>query len=309
MDRNIVKGAAIALLGPPTFKSANELRWGRHGSLSISLEPGKLGHWFDHQAGHGGGFYSLIARQMGFTDKADAIAWAEHRLGLLPILNVPSASSQRNSRHTTQRNSGKAMQIWEQAVPLSGTPGENYLRKRCIDGPGHHCVRFHPCCPVKLSNEQQSRQPALISLFRDVKSDAPVAILRTFLKPDGFEKSDHPLLKNQKQMLGPTTGAAIKITPDEDVTGGLVIAEGLETALSVAASGWVPVWALGCAGSIASFAPLPGIQALTIMADADLTGIEAAKKCAHHWVMSGAEATVLVPKRGGDWNDWIAEKT
>jgi hypothetical protein len=304
MDRNYVTNMAIALLGPPTYKSSKDLRWGSHGSLSVSLEAGKVGYWYDHEVGEGGGFYSLVARYMGFTDQAEAIEWSERRFGLSPLSNG-SAPSGRRDYAISQFNGKKAITIWEEASPLSGTPGEIYLRKRSLADPGCHCVRFHPRCPVNLSDGKQSAEPALIGLFREIKSDEPVAILRTFLRPDGSGKSDHPLLKNQKQMLGPITGAAIKISADEDVTDGLVVAEGLETTLSAYCCGWRPAWSLGSASALAKFGPIAGIEALTVMADRDDAGIRAAWKCVMLWRDAGAEARIFLPKRHDDWNDWI----
>jgi hypothetical protein len=134
-------------------------------------------------------------------------------------------------------------------------------------------------------------------------------VQRTFLRSDGSGKSDVPLLKAQKQMLGPVKGAVMKISADEDVTNGLVVAEGLETALSVYAAGWRPTWAVGSAASLANLPPLTGVDALTVMGDRDDAGIAAATKCAANWRKAGAEVCILIPKCHGDWNDWIREET
>ena len=70
-------------------------------------------------------------------------------------------------------------------------------------------------------------------------------------------------------MLGPVAGCAIKLDADEIVEEGLGICEGIETGLPIRATGWRPMWALGSAGAIATFAPIPGIECLTIFADHD----------------------------------------
>lgn len=154
MNRQKLKDVAIALLGAPTYKSSKEWRWGRQGSLSVSLETGKVGYWYDHEAGEGGGFHSLVARKLGFTSQAEAIEWSEYCFSLSPPATNSGPSGRRNHA-TTQWNGRKAITIWEEASPLSGTPGEIYLRKRSIVDPGCHCVRFHPRCSVTLSNGQQ----------------------------------------------------------------------------------------------------------------------------------------------------------
>jgi len=66
---------ATRLLGKPTQKRGNELRYGRQGSLSIDL---KKGTYFDHEASEGGGVIDLIIRENGGT-KATALAWLEQQ--------------------------------------------------------------------------------------------------------------------------------------------------------------------------------------------------------------------------------------
>ena len=65
------------------MRSSREWRWGRHGSLSLVMSGAKAGQWFDHEAGQGGGFVDLIARELK-TDWRGARAWAAERTGLAP---------------------------------------------------------------------------------------------------------------------------------------------------------------------------------------------------------------------------------
>jgi putative DNA primase/helicase len=146
------------------------------------------------------------------------------------------------------------------------------------------------------------RFEAVIAQMRDVVTDAPRAVHRTFLK-DG-RKADLP--GGAKRMLGPTAGCAIKLSPDADVVEGLGIAEGLETALSVLQTGWGPIWALGSSGEIERFPVLRGIEALTIWADADTNqgGLWKARICQARWAEAGRECRILLPPEDGtDWND------
>ncbi len=95
----------------------------------------------------------------------------------------------------------------------------------------------------------------------------------------------------------------MQLDPGEGVTRGLVIAEGVETALAVRMS-YRPVWALGSATSVASFPVLGGVESLTVFADADVAGRGAARACARRWVNAGAEVHVLTASLG-DANDLI----
>ncbi len=71
------------------------------------------------------------------------------------------------------------------------------------------------------------------------------------------------------------------------------------------ATGWRPIWAACSAGAIARFPVLPGIESLTIFADADDkgAGLEAAWNCAERWRAARREVTIQCPPAGTDWHD------
>jgi hypothetical protein len=146
----------------------------------------------------------------------------------------------------------------------------------------------------------------MLGLMRDIITDEPKAIHRTALRADGTAKADFPGLGNAKRMLGPAKGAALKLAAHTDVTDGLGIAEGVETALTIIYAGWQPVWACGSAGAIQSFPILSGIESLTIFADGDRAGVAAAAACQTRWANSGLECRILAPPdEGADWNDVV----
>ena len=96
------------------------------------------------------------------------------------------------------------------------------------------------------------------------------------------------------------------VLADEDVTQGLSIAEGIETALALWCWRWRPIWALGSAGAMEGFPILPGITALTVFTDNDAsgTGLKAAKACQRRWCDARIETKVFMPRgKGCDWAD------
>jgi hypothetical protein len=140
----------------------------------------------------------------------------------------------------------------------------------------------------------------MVALFRDLVTNEPCGIHRTFLSPAGS--------RLEKRMLGRVRGAAIKLCADDEVTTGLGVAEGIETALSVMSTGWRPIWVLGSAGAIRRLPVLSGVDALTIFADHDETGVgeAAAGTCAAAWSNAGREVTIAVPNvPGEDFNDCL----
>lgn len=71
------------LLGKPTAKTGTEWRYRRKGSLSVRVDGAKAGQWFDHEAGHGGGFVALVAHELGY-DQERARDWVAERTGVRP---------------------------------------------------------------------------------------------------------------------------------------------------------------------------------------------------------------------------------
>lgn len=69
------------LLGKPSGKSGTEWRYRRKGSLAVRVDRTKAGQWFDHEAGHGGGFVALVAQELG-CDSDRARDWVAERTGI-----------------------------------------------------------------------------------------------------------------------------------------------------------------------------------------------------------------------------------
>ena len=135
----------------------------------------------------------------------------------------------------------------------------------------------------------------MIALFREIRTDEPRAVSRTFFDAEGR--------KIERKFLGPVGGAAIKLDADETVLGGLHIGEGVETCMAARQLGLRPTWTLGSKGAIGVFPVLSGVECLTILAEPDAEGeIEA---CAARWHAAGRG--VLINRAIGckDLNDAI----
>ena len=143
----------------------------------------------------------------------------------------------------------------------------------------------------------------MVGLITDVSTGEPLSLHFTFLCRDGSGKAP---IERQKVLLKGhrKAGGVVRLTADADVTMGLGLAEGIETALACASSGWQPVWAAVDASNIASFPVLPGIECLTVFADNDRAGQTAAQKCLLRWQNTGRAARIISPlAAGADWED------
>jgi len=179
-----------------------------------------------------------------------------------------------------------AMRIWAEGVDPRVPAVERYFERRGL------------LLPEKLANgvlRWHGGVGALLALFRDIVTNAPRAISRTFLTRDG--------VKRGRMFLGPVSGCAIKLDADEDVTLGLFIAEGIETAMSAREFGLTPVWACGAAIGVAKFPVVSGIESLTILADVEESGagLKAAREAEARWHEAGRECRVFAGE--GDIND------
>jgi putative DNA primase/helicase len=179
-----------------------------------------------------------------------------------------------------------ALEVWRGGINPRGTLAERYLNSRALElgaDIADDVLRWHP------------RIGAMLALFRNIRTDEPQAVSRTFLDHDGR--------KLGRKFLGPVGGAAMKLDANEEVTHGIHIGEGAETCLAARQLGLRPCWALGSKGAIGAFQALPGIEALTILAEPDAEWETQA--CAATWHEAGREVLITRTVGGKDANDVV----
>jgi hypothetical protein len=173
--------------------------------------------------------------------------------------------------------------------------------RRCREHVLLRVIRFHAACPWRDNvSGDLVHIPAMLAVMRNIDTNEVTAVQRTALSQTGE--------KIGRMALGRKTGAAIKLSADEDVTMGLAIGEGLETVLSAMQLGFTPAWALGDASNVRHFPVVSGIECLTIIVDNDEsgTGQRAALECSSRWTSAGREVFRVIPDRcGQDMNDVV----
>ena len=196
---------------------------------------------------------------------ADILAAAGLRSGdYSPPDPAEVASGNREAKAEAEKRGRQARAVWKEAQPVEGTPAEAYLRGRGISCALPRTLRYHP---ETWHGPTAKRHPALIAA---VQGAALSAIHRTFIRPDGTGKAG--LEGGNKLMLGSTAGGAVRLAQAQ---GPLVVAEGIETSLSLAsgllsrpATTWAALSTSGMRGL--RLPPTPG--RLTIATDGDDTG-------------------------------------
>jgi hypothetical protein len=218
---------------------------------------------------------------------------------------IPSRPDPDEERRAAWKRT-RIAEIWHEARDPRGTLVERYLTQPKAQG-GRGLVfpddvagtvlRFHPACPWRDESGQLIRVPAMVAAMRCIHTDRLKAVHRTRLTPDG-KKAD-------RRMYGDATESAIKLDPDEAVTTGLAVGEGIETVLAARQFGFKPAWALGSAGGIREFPVVNGIEGLTILEEHDQNGAnaQAVEACWLRWHAAGREVLAGTPDYGKDMND------
>ena len=238
----------------------------------------------------------------GFTDVLTALRWK----GVLEGINrMPEpdpaalARARLEAAQLAEKREQQALACWSEAQPIVGTPAEAYLRGRAITCELPATLRYHPSCwHPEARRLGAGRLPAMLAR---VEGAAHFAIHRTYLRPGGSGKAD---VQPAKAMLGSTTGGAVCVTFAEE--GPLVVAEGIETALSLASglvAGPATIWAaLSTSGMSTLNLPVKPHR-LIIATDGDTPGQEAGLLLAERAQAMGWDVSHLPAQQGRDWND------
>lgn len=189
----------------------------------------------------------------------------------------------------------RARNIWNEARSIEDTLVVDYLAARAVRPPWPASLRFHPAC---FCAEIEDVLPAMIGGIK--RDDEFVGVHRTYLSPDGGKAN----VKAQKVTLGPIKGGAVRLSAP---AGTLVVAEGLETGLSVrdALVGRdVAVWSAISATNLSTLTLPTWAREIVVAADNDAPGLNAAKMLAERCADRGLVCRLMLPPdRHNDFND------
>ena len=227
-------------------------------------------------------------------DQESVLAALKER-GLWPKqeYKLPPIKSRRTKIHEEDHCSEYALDIWAASKPAAGSLVESYLRHRSIFLSVPETLRFHD----NLKHPSGELYPAMVGLVTRGDGNEPVAIHRTFLSRNGDTKAE---VNPQKMMLGPCQSGAVRLAP---ATSRVMVGEGIETCLSVMQFIKVPIWAALSISSLKNLYSPPEIRDVTILADGDEAGEEAAQNAALRWIKKGRKVRIARPPKGLDFNN------
>lgn len=226
------------------------------------------------------------------------VAAALRDRGLSEPNELPKRDYEAEQAAANRKLTMQAKKLALETVPIIGTIAETYLWERGITCPiPVAALRFHPAC----WHPSGKRMPAMVAR---VKGSDGYAVHRTYLKPDGSGKAD---VEPSKAMLGTCAGGAVRLI---EADGPLVVAEGIETALSLS-SGLLKapatVWAALSTSGMKNLRLPATPYRLTIASDGDTAGRAAAQILAERAYKLGWTVSFLHAPDGKDWNDILRE--
>jgi Toprim domain len=207
-------------------------------------------------------------------------------------------------RNDKQERTARALKLWDARQPFIGSPADTYLR---APDPGRgigdwldafdldESLGFHPA----LTLEGQPLR-CMLALVRDIVTDEPVAIHRTFLTADKIPQ------RIERRSLGPIAGGAIKLSLDGDVTHGVLIGEGIESTFSASrVLAMRPCWSVLSRSGIANFPVMAGMECITVAVDNDDSGDgqRDAETLSERMTAAGIEVRRTYSSVGKDFND------
>lgn len=294
---------------------------------------------FDDKDGHGtfvcsqgggellaGDGFMLLEHVHGWS-RAESFRAVRDALGMGASLAVkpafpgaPKAATTEAPKMNHRKELSRVKEIWNQAIPLAGTPAETYLASRGIDTsaiPKSADLRFHRWLTQYQRDDNGGFKvlhegPAMVALVTNVHNEI-LGIHKTFIRPDGSGKADVPggNAKFLKKCVERLNGGAVRIHDPDPQSGMIGIGEGIETVLAMHTltrrkGGVLPVMAALNTTLLADWVPPTSAKNIAILADHDRPGLEAAAKLkarlGQFW--SNAAVDIIAPPQAGmDWND------
>jgi putative DNA primase/helicase len=220
--------------------------------------------------------------------------WSDHGRRQRRMNDFQSGANTEPGRGDAKRTE-VALRMWGATVPAGGTVVETYLRSRGIVIPVPATVRFHSA----MRHPEGHVWPTMVALVTRGTDSTPLAIHRTFLAHDGQGKA---AVEPAKMMLGPCRGGAVRLAPIGDR---LLIAEGIETALSAMQATAQAAWAALSTSGLRSLELPADFRDVVVLADGDEPGEAAARDCAWRWKREGRHVRIARPPQGMDFNDML----
>lgn len=223
----------------------------------------------------------------------------------------------------------RARALWREARDARGTVVDVYLTKARglppLDAATARTIRFHPSFPMRGPDGEVERVPAMLCAMRDARAVLDymagargelAEIEEEALAEESFTRAIHATAmlddgsgkrfgKDSRRIRGVAKDAAIMIGDLwAPLYGGtLDIGEGLETMLAALTMGASCAFALGSAGAVRAFEPLPHVLHLRLAAENDEASERSVRSAFTAWSEQIEDVRVIRSTVGKDLAD------
>jgi len=190
-----------------------------------------------------------------------------------------------------EKNKAKLQAILKGCVRISpdNLAGKYFAKRGITATPTHDCF-FNPVVDY-WQDGVMTALPAIVSRVRDPSGEISTFHI-TYLGPDG-KKANVESPRKILPIIAPMQSGAVRLF---EATNTVIIAEGIESALSAHMDCGLPAWAAINAGNMAALVIPESIKHVYIFADSDesMTGQSAAYTLARRLKVAGGRETVKV---------------
>ena len=223
-------------------------------------------------------------------DWRDVVRAARER-GWIGHASAPQSQPTHWRTHPSKARATKtfeiAGEIWKTASQLEGSPAQRYLvQARRIANPPMDRLRFHPRV---WHTDVKKNLPALVAPIFRTDREGLQGVQVIYLLPNGAGKAT---AQPPKRTLGRLKGGGVWLGEVMDT---VVVAEGIETALSVQCATGIPAVATLSAYTMASLILPKKVCSVLIAADADHVGERCAHDAAEQWASQGLAVRIARP--------------
>ncbi len=321
------------LLGSPNKHLSNSqvLRWEKDGKIVMRIGGSKAGRWYDFSKGEGGDLFTLVQREKN-CDFVEAKKYLQNMVGISTnskylATNLAANKNQQIKTQTEQEAEivkiKRAISLYEKSDSIKYVMPNNVAKRYLSEHRGIKEVltRYQLSNDLRTNmmwdNNSKQYYPALIAFARN-KDGNITGGQSIYLNKETNNKAD---IEVNKRSFGRIRGSFVEISKNNEqqnipnskdgnnsASNVTIIAEGLETTLSIAEAGikGKMLCSLGVS-NIRNYEPIKG-ERIIIAADndgKDAVSVNTVIKAQEELIRQGATVAIIRPPEKGDFNDML----
>ncbi|MFP3012705.1 MAG: AAA family ATPase [Rickettsia sp.] len=324
-----------SLLGSPNKHLSNSqvLRWEKDGKIAMKINGSKAGRWYDFSKGEGGDLFTLVQREKN-CDFVEAKKYLQNMVGvsnnsklledkIKEQFDQKVKNQDQQAKYAEISKIKRAISLYEKSDSIIYMTPNNIAKKYLLEHRGIKKIltgyQLNNDLRTNMMWDSNSKQyyPALIAFARN-KDGNITGGQSIYLNKDTNNKAD---IEVNKRSFGRIRGAFVEINKNNEqqnvqsskdgnnsASNVTIIAEGVETALSIAEAGIKGkiLCSLGVS-NIRNYEPIKG-ERIIIAADNDgqeAVSVHTVMKAQEELISKGAVVSIIRPPEKGDFNDML----